>query len=326
MTSPHASTGPAASAASVVPAATVAPAASATSASAADAVRLRSVRRAYGEVDALGGIDLTVRAGTFTAVMGPSGSGKSTLLHCAAGLDRPTSGTVEVGGVELTGLSERRLTLLRRDRIGFVFQAFNLVPSLTAAQNVALPLRLAGRRPSRTEVRESLARVGLADRAGHRPAEMSGGQQQRVALARALITRPAVLFGDEPTGALDTATSRGVLVMLRELVDREGQTVVMVTHDPVAAAYADRVVFLVDGRVADDLTGLSAERIAAWMATGRTGRPTGCPRGTEEHREPAGGTAGTRRTSAETGVEPGTDGMDDAGGAGGTGCAGVASC
>ncbi|MFI5769845.1 ABC transporter ATP-binding protein [Streptomyces sp. NPDC051658] len=239
--------------------------------SAADAVRLRSVRRAYGGVDALGGIDLTVRAGTFTAVMGPSGSGKSTLLHCAAGLDRPTSGTVEVGGVRLTGLGERRLTLLRRDRIGFVFQAFNLLPSLTAAQNVALPLRLAGRRPSRTEVRDALARVGLADRAGHRPAELSGGQQQRVALARALITRPAVLFGDEPTGALDTATSQGVMEMLRELVDLEGQTIVMVTHDPVAAAYADRVVFLVDGQVADDLTGLGAERIAAWMAAGRTG-------------------------------------------------------
>ncbi|MFD7616369.1 ABC transporter ATP-binding protein [Streptomyces sp. NPDC059802] len=239
--------------------------------SAADAVRLRSVRRAYGGVDALGGIDLTVRTGTFTAVMGPSGSGKSTLLHCAAGLDRPTSGTVEVGGVRLTGLSERRLTLLRRDRIGFVFQAFNLLPSLTAAQNVALPLRLAGRRPFRTEVRDALARVGLADRAGHRPAELSGGQQQRVALARALITRPAVLFGDEPTGALDTATSQGVMEMLRELVDLEGQTIVMVTHDPVAAAYADRVVFLVDGQVADDLTGLGAERIAAWTAAGRTG-------------------------------------------------------
>ncbi|MDK0520311.1 ABC transporter ATP-binding protein [Streptomyces sp. ML-6] len=234
----------------------------------ADAVRLRSLRRAYDRVEALAGVDLTVRAGTFTAVMGPSGSGKSTLLHCAAGLDRPTSGTVEVGGTELTGLSERRLTLLRRDLIGFVFQSFNLVPSLTAAQNVALPLRLAGRRPSRAEVREALARVGLADRAGHRPAELSGGQQQRVALARALITRPPVLFGDEPTGALDTTTSRWVMEMLRELMDLEGQTIVMVTHDPVAAAYADRVVFLVDGRVADDLTAPGAERIAARLTTG----------------------------------------------------------
>lgn len=241
-----------------------------TSTAAPDAVRLRSVRRSYGNLDALRGVDLTVRPGTFTAVMGPSGSGKSTLLHCAAGLDRPTSGTVEVGGMALTGLSERRLTLLRRDRIGFVFQSFNLVPSLTAAQNVALPLRLAGRRPSRTEVRASLARVGLADRVGHRPTELSGGQQQRVALARALITRPTVLFGDEPTGALDTATSQEVLVMLRELVDLEGQTIVMVTHDPVAAAYADRVVFLVDGHIADDLTGLSVERIASWMTAARS--------------------------------------------------------
>ncbi|WP_443051194.1 ABC transporter ATP-binding protein [Streptomyces sp. JV185] len=232
---------------------------------------------------------LTVRAGTFTAVMGPSGSGKSTLLHCAAGLDRPTSGTVEVGGVRLTGLSERRLTLLRRDRIGFVFQAFNLLPSLTAAQNVALPLRLAGRRPSRTEVRDALARVGLADRARHRPAELSGGQQQRVALARALITRPAVLFGDEPTGALDTATGRGVMEMLRELVDGEGQTVVMVTHDPVAAAYADRVVFLVDGRVADDLAGPGAERIAARMTAGR---------GAAGHRAAAGSVADRAREAS----------------------------
>ncbi|MFF8709895.1 ABC transporter ATP-binding protein [Streptomyces sp. NPDC015184] len=260
MTSPHPSTASAPRTAASVPRA---------SASGADAVRLRSLRRSYGRVDALDGVDLTVRPGTFTAVMGPSGSGKSTLLHCAAGLDRPTSGTVEVGGTELTGLSERRLTLLRRDRIGFVFQSFNLVPSLTAAQNVALPLRLAGRRPSRAGVREALARVGLADRAGHRPTELSGGQQQRVALARALITRPAVLFGDEPTGALDTATSRGVMEMLRELVDLEGQTIVMVTHDPVAAAYADRVVFLIDGRVADDLAAPGAERIAARLTAGR---------------------------------------------------------
>ncbi|MGW1193313.1 ABC transporter ATP-binding protein [Streptomyces sp. NPDC002559] len=261
MTSPHPSTASAAPSASGRRAAA--------SVSGADAVRLRSLRRAYDRVDALDGVDLAVRAGTFTAVMGPSGSGKSTLLHCAAGLDRPTSGTVEVGGTELTGLSERRLTLLRRDLIGFVFQSFNLVPSLTAAQNVALPLRLAGRRPSRAEVREALARVGLADRAGHRPTELSGGQQQRVALARALITRPAVLFGDEPTGALDTATSREVMEMLRELVDLEGQTIVMVTHDPVAAAYADRVVFLVDGRVADDLAAPGAERIAARLTAGR---------------------------------------------------------
>ncbi|WP_241845271.1 ABC transporter ATP-binding protein [Streptomyces sp. CB02261] len=229
------------------------------------AVRLRGLTRHHRDVRALDGVDLDFQAGTFTAVMGPSGSGKSTLLQCAAGLDRPTAGRVEVGGTALEGLSERRLTLLRRDRIGFVFQSFNLLPSLTAAQNVALPLRLAGRRPSRAEVRQALARVGLAGRERHRPGELSGGQQQRVALARALITRPAVLFGDEPTGALDSTTSREVLDMLRELVDRDGQTIVMVTHDPVAAARADRVVFLVDGRVAGELPDPTVERVAARM-------------------------------------------------------------
>ncbi|WP_329550159.1 ABC transporter ATP-binding protein [Streptomyces sp. NBC_01356] len=243
------------------------------------AVRIRSLRRDFGAVAALDGVDLDFDAGTFTAVMGPSGSGKSTLLQCAAGLERPSSGTVAVDGVELAGLSERRRTLLRRERIGFVFQSFNLLPSLTAAQNVALPLRLAGRRPAHEAVREALARVGLADRAGHRPSQLSGGQQQRVALARALITRPSVLFGDEPTGALDTGTSREVLSLLRELVDREGRTTVMVTHDPVAASYADRVVFLVDGRVSGELAAPSAEEIAGHMAglTGPTGptRPTG---------------------------------------------------
>ena len=238
-----------------------------------DAVRLEGLRKTYGTgadaVAALRGVSLAFAAGTFTAVMGPSGSGKSSLLHCAAGLERPASGRVYVAGTDVTGLREPALTLFRRQRIGFVFQSFNLLPSLTAAQNVALPVRLAGRRPSRTEVREALARVGLAGQEGRRPGELSGGQQQRVALARALITRPAVLFGDEPTGALDTATSRGVMEMLRELVDLEGQTIVMVTHDPVAAAYADRVVFLIDGRVADDLAAPGAERIAARLTAGR---------------------------------------------------------
>ncbi|MER7477840.1 ABC transporter ATP-binding protein [Streptomyces sp. NPDC126510] len=230
-----------------------------------DAVRLDSVTRRYGSLTALDGVCLSFPAGTFTAVMGPSGSGKSTLLQCAAGLDRPTSGSVAVGGTELTGLSERRLTLLRRERVGFVFQAFNLLPSLTAEQNVALPLRLAGRRVPAARVRQALGQVGLADRARHRPAQLSGGQQQRVALARALITRPDVLFGDEPTGALDTRTGREVLGLLRGMVDREGQTVVMVTHDPVAAAYADRVIFLVDGRVSGELTGADADAIALRM-------------------------------------------------------------
>ncbi|MFD7707520.1 ABC transporter ATP-binding protein [Streptomyces sp. NPDC059785] len=229
------------------------------------AVRIRSLRRHYGAVAALDGVDLDFATGSFTAVMGPSGSGKSTLLQCAAGLDRPTSGTVTVAGVDLAGLSERRRTLLRRERVGFVFQSFNLLPSLTAAQNVALPLRLAGRRPSRGTVREALDRVGLAGRAGHRPSQLSGGQQQRVALARALITRPDVLFGDEPTGALDTTTGRAVLALLRELVDHDGRTTVMVTHDPVAASYADRVVFLVDGRVSGELTAPTAAGVAARM-------------------------------------------------------------
>ncbi|MEU3545383.1 ABC transporter ATP-binding protein [Streptomyces longwoodensis] len=231
------------------------------------AVQLTAVSRRYGAagtgVTALDDVTLAFPRGSFTAVMGPSGSGKSTLLQCAAGLERPTSGSVRIGGTELTGLGERRLTLLRRARIGFVFQSYNLLPSLTAEQNVALPLRLAGRRPSRARVRAALAEVGLAGRADHLPARLSGGQQQRVALARALITRPEVLFGDEPTGALDSTTAREVLALLRALVDEEGQTVVMVTHDPVAASAADRVVFLVDGRVHDELCAADAETVAA---------------------------------------------------------------
>ncbi|MEV7638571.1 ABC transporter ATP-binding protein [Streptomyces rubiginosohelvolus] len=235
------------------------------------AVRLRSVTRSYdgggrdgSVVKALDDVSLTIRRGTFTAVMGPSGSGKSTFLHCAAGLDRPTVGRVLLGDTDLTGLSEARLTRLRRERIGFVFQAFNLLPSLTAAQNVALPLRLAGRRPRRAEVLDALDRVGLRDRARHRPGELSGGQQQRVAVARALVTRPDVLFGDEPTGALDSTAGRAVLGLLRAMTD-DGRTVIMVTHDPVAASFADRVLFLADGRVRDELDAPSAERVAARM-------------------------------------------------------------
>jgi putative ABC transport system ATP-binding protein len=235
------------------------------------AVRLRAVSRIYGTgesaVTALDAVDVDIAPATFTAVMGPSGSGKSTLLHCAAGLDRPTSGEVTIDGVSLTGLSERALTKVRRARVGFVFQAFNLIPALSAEQNVALPLRLAGRRPAAGEVRAMLAEVGLADRARHRPSELSGGQQQRVAIARALVTRPAVLFADEPTGALDTTASREVLRLLRTAVDRHAQTVVMVTHDPYAAAHADRVLLLADGRVADVLEHpADAPEIAVRMA------------------------------------------------------------
>ncbi|RKN20089.1 ABC transporter ATP-binding protein [Micromonospora musae] len=234
-------------------------------------VMLTGLRAVYGSGDrrvtALDGVTTSFAGGTFTAVMGPSGSGKSTLLHCAAGLDRPVEGTVTVDGIQLDRLSEDDLTRLRRDRIGFVFQSFNLISSLTAAQNVELPLRLAGRRPPARDVAAALAAVGLADRAGHRPAELSGGEQQRVAVARALITRPAVVFADEPTGALDSSTSHQVLRLLRELVDEHGQTVVMVTHDPAAAAYADRILLLADGRVADELTGsLTASSVAARIA------------------------------------------------------------
>ncbi|MFC4122784.1 ABC transporter ATP-binding protein [Nonomuraea zeae] len=230
------------------------------------AVDLTSVTRHYAHgVTALDDVSIGFGAGTFTAVMGPSGSGKSTLLQCAAGLDRPSSGRVVVDGRDLATLGDRKLTLLRRDRIGFVFQSFNLLPSLTAAQNVALPLRLAGRRPDSQQVRRSLASVGLAERMHHRPAELSGGQQQRVAIARALVTRPAVLFADEPTGALDTGTSREVLRLMRDLVDRQSQTIIMVTHDPVAASYADRVVFLADGRVYGELQDPDAGQVATRM-------------------------------------------------------------
>jgi putative ABC transport system ATP-binding protein len=236
--------------------------------SAEPAVALRAVTKVYGSgggaVTALREVTAGFTAGSFTAVMGPSGSGKSTLLQCAAGLDRPTSGEVQLAGQSLRGLSETKLTRLRRDRIGFVFQSFNLLPSLTAELNVALPLRLAGRKPAKGEVREMLAVVGLADRARHRPSELSGGQQQRVAIARALVTKPSVVFADEPTGALDSATGREVLSLLRELANSR-QTVVMVTHDPVAAAYADRVVFLADGRIAGELHDPTVQSITARM-------------------------------------------------------------
>jgi putative ABC transport system ATP-binding protein len=230
-------------------------------------VEVSEVTRRYANgVTALAGVSVSFDTGSFTAVMGPSGSGKSTLLQCAAGLDRPTSGRVTLAGQDLTSLGERRLTLLRRERIGFVFQSFNLMPALTAEQNVALPLRLAGRRPGKSDVRASLAAVGLADRGGHRPAELSGGQQQRVAIARALLTAPAVLFADEPTGSLDSRSGEQVLRLLRDLVDQRRQTVVMVTHDAHAAAYADRVLFLADGRIDGEIVAPTAEAIMIHMA------------------------------------------------------------
>ncbi|MCO6000349.1 ABC transporter ATP-binding protein [Actinoallomurus rhizosphaericola] len=234
------------------------------------AVELRDVVREYGSkqarVRALDGVGIGFARGTWTAVMGPSGSGKSTLLHCAAGLERPTSGQVLLGDRELTVASERELTALRRKEIGFVFQSFNLVGSLTAEQNVALPLRLAGRKVSTKEVRAILGEVGLGERLRHRPRELSGGQQQRVAIARAMVTRPSVLFADEPTGALDSRSARTVLGLLRSLVDDSGQTIVMVTHDPAAAARADSVLFLSDGRIVDHLTRPSTRQVADRLA------------------------------------------------------------
>ena len=234
------------------------------------AVALCEVRKVYGRGDgsvvALDGVTVGLARGSFTALMGPSGSGKSTFLNVAAGLDRPTSGTVTLADTELAGLSERRLTILRRERIGFVFQAFNLLPSLTVAQNIGLPLRLDGHRPRRSTVREVAARVGLEKRLRDRPSKLSGGQQQRVAIARALVTRPEVVFADEPTGALDTRTGSEVLALLRDIVDQDRRTVVMVTHDPVAAAYADEVIVLADGRVAATLEAPSADDVAEQLA------------------------------------------------------------
>ncbi|GAB3886031.1 ABC transporter ATP-binding protein [Microbispora bryophytorum] len=234
-----------------------------------EVLRLDAVSKVYGKgqgaVAALREVSVNIPGGSFTAVMGPSGSGKSTFLHCAAGLDTPSSGSVRLGGTELSGMDETRLTELRRQRIGFVFQAFNLVSSLTVLENITLPLRLAGARVDRAWLEEIVGRVGLAGRVGHRPAQLSGGQQQRVAIARALVTRPQVVFGDEPTGALDTMTARDVLRLLREVVDGLGQTVVMVTHDPVAASYADTVLFLADGRIVDAMAAPSSEKIAERM-------------------------------------------------------------
>jgi putative ABC transport system ATP-binding protein len=218
--------------------------------------------RGEGVVRALDGVNLSLERGSFTAIMGPSGSGKSTLLQSAAGLDRPTSGQVRLGEHTLTELNERALARLRRERIGFVFQSFNLLGALTAEQNVSLPSRLAGKRLPRGAVRDVLARVGLGERGRHRPAQLSGGQQQRVAIARALVGEPDVIFADEPTGALDTRSGRSILELLRRTTDDGGGTLVMVTHDPSAAAWADRVVFMADGRLAGELVAPTAERVA----------------------------------------------------------------
>ena len=235
----------------------------------AAALSARDLVKVYGrgdaQVRALDGASIDIAAGTFTAIMGPSGSGKSTLLHLLAGLDRPDSGQLLLGDTDLTTLSERKRTLLRRDRFGFVFQAFNLVPALTAAENIALPLTLAGRRPDPDHLSRLVETLGLADRLTHRPAELSGGQQQRVAVARALVTRPDVVFADEPTGNLDSRHGTALLEFLREACSDLGQTIVMVTHDANAASYADEVWFLADGRVVGTLTAPNAAQVSSRM-------------------------------------------------------------
>ncbi|MFE9121646.1 ABC transporter ATP-binding protein [Streptomyces sp. NPDC007172] len=246
----------------------------------ATAVAARAVElsKVYGtgetQVVALDQVTVDFRQGEFTAIMGPSGSGKSTLMHCVAGLDSFSSGSVRIGETELGALKDKQLTQLRRDKIGFIFQAFNLLPTLTALENITLPMDIAGRKPNKEWLDQVIAMVGLADRLGHRPTQLSGGQQQRVAVARALASQPEIIFGDEPTGNLDSRSGAEVLGFLRNSVRELGQTVVMVTHDPVAASYADRVIFLADGRIVDEMLRPSADgvldRMKAFEAKGRT--------------------------------------------------------
>ncbi len=229
------------------------------------AVRASNITKVYGsggtEVRALDGVTVSFPKGYLTAVMGPSGSGKSTLMHCMAGLDRVSGGEVWIGNTELGRLNDRQLTLLRRTQVGFIFQAFNLLPTLTAAENIELPLAIAGNKPDRAWYDQVIDAVGLRRRLSHRPAELSGGEQQRVAGARALVSRPTVIFADEPTGNLDSHSSGEILAFMRRSVDEFGQTIVMVTHDPTAAGYADRVVFLADGRIIDEMLDPTAEKV-----------------------------------------------------------------
>ena len=235
------------------------------------AARADAARKVYGSGDtqviALDDVTVDFAAGEFTAIMGPSGSGKSTLMHAMAGLDSLTSGSVWVGDVDLSSLNDKKLTQLRRDRIGFIFQAFNLIPTLTAAENITLPMKLAGKKPDREWFDNVVDTVGLSHRLKHRPSELSGGQQQRVAVARALASRPHIIFADEPTGNLDSRTGAEILSFMRQAVREFGQTIVMVTHDPVAASYADRAVFLADGHIVDELTDPTADSVLSHMRT-----------------------------------------------------------
>ena len=231
----------------------------------------RNLTKIFGsgdeEVVAVDDVTVTIERGTFTAIMGPSGSGKSTLMHCMAGLDRPTGGAVLVGADDIAALPEKTVTRVRRDKIGFVFQSFNLLPTLTAEQNILLPLELAGRRVDRAVFDGVVSSLGLGDRLRHRPSQLSGGQQQRVAVARALVTEPEVIFADEPTGALDQKTGTALLEYLRRCSSEQGQTIIMVTHDPRAAAYADRALMLLDGRIVDDLPHPTVDSVMAFMGT-----------------------------------------------------------
>ena len=237
--------------------------------STASAARAQGLSKFYGSGDAavaaLDDVSVAVGEGQFTAIMGPSGSGKSTLLHLLAGLDRPTSGEVYLGDTEITSLNDKALTLLRRDRIGFIFQSFNLLPTMTAAENIVLPMRIAGRKPDEHWVASIVETVGLTGRLSHRPSELSGGQQQRVAAARALASKPQIVFADEPTGALDSKSGAELLGFLRKAVSELGQTVVMVTHDPTAASYADRVIFLADGHIVDEMHAATADEVLDYM-------------------------------------------------------------
>ncbi|WP_327226239.1 ABC transporter ATP-binding protein [Streptomyces platensis] len=241
------------------------------------AARATDLTKVYGQgetqVVALDAVSVEFRQAQFTAIMGPSGSGKSTLMHCMAGLDAISGGSATIGDTELTGLKDKKLTQLRRDKIGFVFQAFNLLPTLTALENITLPMDIAGRKPDRAWLERVVETVGLADRLKHRPSQLSGGQQQRVAVARALASRPEIIFADEPTGNLDSRSGAEVLGFLRNSVRELGQTVVMVTHDPVAASYADRVVFLADGRIVDDIAGPTADSVLERMRNLSGGAP-----------------------------------------------------